>query len=284
MPRDLADVLHYFLPELGDPPSESADSSPPVRQHPTRRLDRSDATRPASAPTAQPGLPLSILGVPLGDRELVHAACAWNLAVETARQGGRSVIVLPRGDGASAIAPPSDAAAHGVEVLEAPARDPIRVGAFARRIASERGRTAREGGIVFLRVPTAWLEQAESFDEALRWFLLFCAPGERDLHAAFERACRLAERTRSAEIGVALRGVRDAREARTSFDDLMSRCRQRLDLGLVRYGVLVDDLDLCRAIAAGRALTPARPDASGARALSEVARRLYEDARSRVLG
>lgn len=267
MPRDLSDVLHYFLPELDGPAAKRPERDERVVE-----------------PAPRPGLPLSILGLPLGERELVDSACAWNLAVETARQGGKSMIVLPRGDADAAFAPPADLRDHGVEVVVAPARDPAAVGAFARRLATEAGRTARAGGIVFLRVPTAWLERAEAFDEAVRWFLLFSAPGERELRRTFERAERLVERSRGAEIGVALRSVRDAREARTSFDDLIARCRGRLGIGLVRYGVLVDDLDLCRAIGSGRALSPAQPPSSGARAFSELARRLYEDARSRVLG
>lgn len=266
MPRDLSEVLHYFLPELGTPPPAPALPARP------ERAERA------------PGLPLSILGVPLGERDLVHAACAWNLAVETARQGGMSVIVLPRGETASPLAPPGDAAAQGVEVVEAPVRDPGGLGGFARRLAGERGRSARDGGIVFVWIPGAWLEGPDSFDEAVRWFLLFATPGERGERLAFDRAKRLAERSRGAEIGIALHGVRDAREARTSFEALADHCQRQLGLALVRYGICVDDLDLYRAIAAGRAVSSACPESAGARSLARIAGQLYEDARSRILG
>ncbi|MBY0399611.1 hypothetical protein K2X89_04905, partial [Myxococcota bacterium] len=73
-------------------------------------------------------------------------------------------------------------------------------------------------------------------------------------------------------------------EARESFDELARRCRERLGVGLSSYGLLTDELDVYRAIAAGRPIGDSHPHSPAARALRDVARLIYEDARSRVLG
>ena len=68
MPKDLGDVLHFFLP--GD--AASAGESP--------KLDR---------PVVLP-----ILAMPIGERDVVRAAFAWNLNVEIARMGANTTAVL----------------------------------------------------------------------------------------------------------------------------------------------------------------------------------------------
>ena len=84
MPRDLADVLHYFLPELDG--ADTAESVP-AGEHPEE-----------PAPRAAGESPLPILGLPIGDRDVVRAALAWNLAVEIARLGGTSIVLAPDSD------------------------------------------------------------------------------------------------------------------------------------------------------------------------------------------
>ena len=86
------------------------------------------------------------------------------------------------------------------------------------------------------------------------------------------------------ELGVTLHGVESIAEARNAFDALAQRTESETTRPLISYGLLVDDLHVYRAIAAQRPVGLAHPQSPAARALMDVARLLYEDARSRVLG
>ncbi|HEB89033.1 MAG TPA: hypothetical protein ENI85_05640, partial [Deltaproteobacteria bacterium] len=100
MPRDLADVLHYFLPETGteaEPTQELLGGSPERR---TARSDEIAVTRPVPAPVSPP---LPILGMPIGSRDVLRAALAWNLTIETARLGASAVILAPAVDATSPL-------------------------------------------------------------------------------------------------------------------------------------------------------------------------------------
>ena len=107
-------------------------------------------------------------------------------------------------------------------------------------------------------------------------------------HAAGQRAALFARRVREAcpraEIGVTIHGVSSVKQARHAFEHLSRMCDSQLGFALVSYGLLVDDLDVYRAIAAQRPIGLVHPQAPATRALMDVARLLYEDARSRVLG
>src|SRR5262245_39360908 len=72
LPRDLDDVLHFFLPV-----AEQPDRFPRARE-------------PVGA------IALPILTVPVASRDVVRAAFAWNLTVELARLGARTVMMAPR--------------------------------------------------------------------------------------------------------------------------------------------------------------------------------------------
>jgi MinD-like ATPase involved in chromosome partitioning or flagellar assembly len=87
-----------------------------------------------------------------------------------------------------------------------------------------------------------------------------------------------------AEVGVTIHGVSAISEARTAFEHLSRITEEQLGLVLASYGLLVDDLHVYRAIAAQRPIGLAHPQAPATRALKDVARLLYEDARNRVLG
>ena len=236
-------------------------------------------------------LPLSILGVPIGDRDVVHAAFTWSLACETARLGGACAIVVPETDRDSPLWPGAGPGGPEVEIAYRPVRDLAALRSAASDIADERGRTARRGGIVFTRIPPAWLAEsatdggsAGGEDDWIRWLLVFSSARRRDVEATFESVRRWIRARPGLEIGVTIDGVRQIAEAREAFDELARGCEQRLGLALASYGLLVDDLEVYRAISAGRPIGAARPEAPVARALGDVARLLYEDARSRVLG
>ena len=286
MPRDLADVLHYFLPEL--PPDEAADApAPPAR--PVReahadfpRLEGREASivRPDST------LPLQILAVPMGDRDVVRAALTWNLAVETARLGGRAIVLAPLADAASPLWPEPGEGPLGTELCFAPADGPDQLYRAAEELAAEHTRRTRKGGIVFVRLPSHWLESegGQAPAQPFRWHLVLTSSGPRELREAFDLSKALLQSNPQAEIGVTIHGVRTIREARNAFERLHREGERQLGLSLFSYGLLVDDLHVYRAIAAQRAIGLEHPQAPATRALMDVAGLLYEDARSRVLG
>ncbi len=298
MPRDLADVIHYFLPELEPArpvPGSAALTTPAAPGADGRERDlvderpgirnRNALRRRQPRPSEAPGrFPLSLLGVPLGPRDLVYAAFTWNLAIETARHGGESLIVAPEAERDAPLWPDADAEILEGAVHYVPARGLEDLERAAAGIAEERSHRSRRGGVVFVCIPPGWLFDATRPLATIRWLLLFASVRGAGPTDTFERVRRLYAAHPGLEIGVTLHGVRRIDEARSAFDELARACEDRLGVAPISYGLLVDGIDLDRAIAGGRAVAPARPDAPAARALTDVARILYEDARSRVLG
>lgn len=279
MPRDLADVLHYFLPELeeGLPPSELDESAAPAAKRPSR-LDPAPHLTPSEAP------PLPILGLMIGDQDVVRAALAWNLAIETTRLGGTTILLAPDVDRGSPLWPESGVGPLGSELLFCPAKDLRSLYESAAELAACRARSAKNGGIVFVRIPPAWLNSQDEVPDILRWVLHMSGSSPRDLDEAMALSGRLIARHPKVEIGVTLHGVSSISEARSAYETLACRAQRDLGLFLISYGLLVDDLNVYRAIAAQRPIGLAHPQAPATRALMDVARLLYEDARSRVLG
>jgi len=278
LPRDLADVLHYFLPEL--------ESEVPRAPGPPRAAGFEETPDAGSAPAKQSarGLPLPILGVPIGDRDVVRAALAWNLAIETARLGGAAVLVAPSGDVGSPLWPEPGPGPLGSELVLCPARTLAELYEAASELAVRLGEKSRHGGIVFVRIPPGWLAPGRAPDDLFRWLLLLTSANRRDLGEAHELARTLLETSPRAEIGVTIHGVESIAQARGAFDHLTRIGQEQLGLVPISYGLLVDDLHVYRAIAAQRPIGLAHPQAPATRALRDVARLLYEDARSRVLG
>lgn len=289
MPRDLADVLHYFLPELEEGPG----SGPELKEGPGSGLP-DDAPRTSAEPVAPPSNlgpllgsslpPLPVLGLPIGERDVVRAALAWNLSVETARLGASTILLAPDSDRGSPLWPEPGVGPLGCELLFCPAKDLLGLYETAMELATRQAREAKRGGIVFVRVPTEWLQEADSFAEPMRWMLLLSGAGPRDLDETAGLARTLYERHPMLELGVTLHGVESIAEARNAFDALAQRTDSETTRPLISYGLLVDDLHVYRAIAAQRPVGLAYSQSPAARALMDVARLLYEDARSRVLG
>lgn len=279
MPRDLADVLHYFLPELEDDPGGDAPASepPPIAGDP----DENELGRP---PAGGAPPPLPILGLPIGERDVVRAALAWNLAVETARLGARATLIAPDSDRGSPLWPEPGVGPLGCELRFCPAKDLQSLYETATTLATRLAREARHGGIVFVRIPPAWLDDDTTPAEPLRWMLLLSGARARDLDETAGLARKLCARHPVLELGVTLHGVESIAEARDAFDALARRTQAESARPLISYGLLVDDLHVYRAIAAQRPIGLAHPQSPAARALMDVARLLYEDARSRVLG
>ncbi len=284
MPRDLADVLHYFLPELEQGRGEAVDREAKAATEAPIGLERSWPGPGCSEGRASAPPPLPILGVPIGARDVVRAALAWNLAIETTRLGASTVMLAPDSDSSSPLWPEAGIGPLGSELVYCPATDLAGLYATAAELAAARAEKARHGGIVFLRIPPDWLEDSGEPLDSARWMLLMSSSNRRDLDAALDRAARLVDRHPRIELGLTVHGAQSISEARSAFEWLARRIRERLGLDLISYGVLVDDLHVYRAIAAQRPIGLAHPQAPATRALMDVARLLYEDARSRVLG
>lgn len=286
MPRDLSDVLHYFLPETDSdspaPPSEPAleEPCPPTN---TRVEQLRKQNSPVRSNRSIP-IPLPILGLPIGERDVVRAALAWNLGIETARLGGATVILTPASDSSSPLWPGAGVGPLGTELVFSAATDLENLYATARELAISRVDRTRRGGIVFVRIPPAWLTQAEMETQPIRWLLLLTSSNRRDLAEAHDLTKVVTATNPKAEIGVTIHGVKAIAEARNAFEYLDRLSLQELGLTLASYGLLVDDLHVYRAIAAQRPIGLAHPQAPATRALVDVARLIYEDARSRVLG
>jgi hypothetical protein len=222
LPRDLGDVLDYLLPvsEASETPAEPSDPAPRPP----------DDARPG--PQRPPALP--IVAVPIGGRDVVRAAFAWNLAVEVARLGGSAALVAPR-EAKTALLWPD------------PGRGPVESPADGRAL--------------------------------LRWVLLFTSLEPRDLMETYGLAKRLLSVSAACRVGITVHGVRHIQEAAQAFDLLAGVSARNLGRPLVSYGLLLDDLQVYRAIVSRRPIGIEHPQSRAARALSDVARLLLEDAR-----
>lgn len=269
MPSDLADVLHYFLPEAG-----TASDARPRERYRGRRPRAQDRT------TALP-----LVALPIGEQDVVRAAFAWNLAVETARLGGRTAVVAPQSLESAALWPGQGHDPMGAEVILTPS---MNLGALYRDaldVAVERAADANDGGVVFVRVPPLWLRDAGDGGTLLRWTLLFTSPDRRDLAETYGLAkllCRTG--SRASRIGVTVHGARQIEEAKTAFDRLANCASRNLGRDLLSYGLLVDDLHVYRAIVAQRPIGLVHPQSAAARSLRDVAELVLDDARKAAVG
>lgn len=279
MPRDLADVLHHFLPELDGTRRSSGKPSDRVGSR-----SSADASSAPSAPSSSPSRSLQILGIPIGERDVVRAALAWNLAVETARLGGSSILLAPSSDEGSPLWPEPGIGPLGTELVLCPATDLDGLYQRAVGLATSRASGTQRGGIVFVRIPPSWLTTDGPKTSPIRWSLLLTSANRRDLKEAYDLAQTMLEANPEIDVGVTIHGVRAISEARGAFEYLSRISEKQLGLAITSYGLLVDDLHVYRAIAAQRPIGLAHPQAPATRALTDVARLLYEDSRSRVLG
>jgi len=264
VPSDLADVLHYFLPEAGTVESEV----------PSERLEG----RRGSEPGRIAALPL--VSVPIGEQDVVRAAFAWNLAVETARLGARAAVVAPISDDAPALWPGRGVEPMGADVILTSAKSLGALYRDALDVAVDRAADASDGGVIFVRVPPLWLRDPENGSSLLRWTLLFTSSDHRDLLETYGLAkllCRSS--SRASRLGVTVHGARQVAEAEAAFDRLARSAATHLDRDLTSYGLLVDDLDVYRAIVAQRPIGLVHPQSAAARSLRDVALLILQDSR-----
>jgi hypothetical protein len=250
--RELGDVLHYFIPD---------DDAPPPR--------------PLSEPNPSP---LAIVAAPTGESDLVRAAFVWNLAVEMARLGAAATVIAPGNEASASLWPQPGRGALGTEFIPSFAPDLPTLASTALEVAMSRGAACRSGGMVLVQVPPSWLDKAADGDPLLRWTLLFSGPESRELQETHSLARRLFFAAPGIRVGVTMHGVRSIDEARGAFDALVSALEPEFRPRLVSYGLLLDDLDVYRAIVNRRPIGVIHPQSRAARALADVARLLLSDA------
>ena len=255
------------MPEAGEAPE-------------TGRIAGGDWVRDPISPRRAPAS-LPLIAVPIGDRDVVRAALTWNLAVEVARLGGRALLVAPARDDASPLWPVNGESPLGAEISLTSADSLGELYRAAQDLAVARAVDAEEGGIVFVRVPPLWLRKPADAGNLLRWTLLLTTSESRDLLETYGIAKLLTNLLPAVQVGVTVHGAQGTEEASAAFRRVDAVARRRLSHPLVSYGLLVDDLDVYRAIVAQRPIGLAHPQSAAARALGDVASLLLSSARER---
>jgi hypothetical protein len=251
--RELGDVLHYFIPEP-------------------------DPVTPRQPRAVPGGSPLAIVAVPVGERDVVRAAFVWNLAVEAARHGAAAAVIAAGDEATESLWPQPGRGPLGTEFVPTFAPDLPSLAATALEVARTRGAAIRGSGFVLVHVPPRWLSKAADGDPLLRWTLLFTTPEPRDLEETYKVARHLLCSAPGAQVGVTIHGVRSIDQARETFDMLASALERDPGRSVVSYGLLLDDLDVYRAIVNRRPIGVIHPQSRASRALADVARLLLEDA------
>lgn len=272
MPRDLSEVLHYFMPELAAEEAAAPASVATGPLSPVNALPR---------PTGTSVLPT--IALPIGDQDVVRAAFAWNLAVEVARLGGRAIVVTPGHDDPSPLWPEVGIGPLGAELVVTPADDLAALYRVAVDIAVARADGAADGGLVFVRVPPAWLREAGEGAALLRWTLLFTSSHGADLRETYGISKLVMRANRAAQVGITIHGAKALSEAENAFTKLAQTAHRNLRRDLLSYGLLVDDLHVYRAIVAQRPIGLEHPQSPAARALRDVAQMVLDDARKRAV-
>ena len=261
MPRDLGDVLDFFLPESDAPPPATARA--PVTPMPTR--------------SPQPALP--VIALPMDGGDVLRAALAWNLAVEIARLGGRATVVTRQDSQASLVWPEPGRGPLGAELIQ-PAASRLEGLLDAANAAARGDANASEDGVVLLCAPLAWLRPGAGLDPALDWALLFSRTEPRELLETYALTKALMQRPDPPRVGLTIHAAGSVDAARKAFEKVADVAHRHLGRSPVSYGLLVDDLHVYRAIVARRPIGLEHPQSPAARALRDVARLLLTDARN----
>ena len=251
-------MAHFFLPEGGEAVERRRSSMTSPRRD-----------RPAALP---------ILALPIGARDVVRAAFAWNLTVEIARLGASATLLAPFDADLAALWPESGSGPVGAEIVQTKARDLIELGRDALDVAVARAAETDEPGVVVVRVPPDWLYGESAGPHLVRWMLLLSTDDPRDLAETYALAKRLFALEEGARVGVTIHGVRRVDDARRAFERLSRVTTRYLGRAPRSYGLLVDDLHVYRAIVSRRPIGLEHPQSPAARALRDVAELILEDA------
>jgi hypothetical protein len=240
--------------------------------------DVSRAPERVPLPTQRPAA-LPILAVPIGDRDVVRAAFAWNLVVEIARLGASSTLLAPEEQEPSPLWPQAGHRPVGAELVLAKAEGLPELNRAALDIAVSRAADTTAGGVVVVRVPPVWLGNTRQGRALLHWVLLFASPEQRDLLEAYGLAKRVLAASAKARVGVTIHGARRIGEAERAFHHVAGVLYRHLGRTPLSYGLLVDDLYIYRSIVSQRPIGIEHPQSRAARALRDVAQLVLEDAR-----
>jgi len=269
LPRDLGDVLDFFLPESQPSITKRTGSLVTAVKTPTQRS--------ASAP-------LPVLALPMDPGDVLRAALAWNLTVEIARLGGQATLVTRHDRHASPVWPEPGRGPLGAELVQPDVEGLDGLLEAASEAANPRGGTSREGGLVLLCAPLPWLRRPSGLDPALRWALLFSRTEPRELLETYALIKALLQRADPPRVGLTIHAASSIDAAKRAFSRVADVSHRHLGRSPVSYGLLVDDLHVYRAIVARRPIGLEHPQSPAARALRDVAQLLLTDARNESLG
>jgi hypothetical protein len=263
--RELADVIHYFLSDR---------EGGIQRERPAPARERSEP------PTAEPDRPLSLITIPVAEKDVIRVAFVWNLAVELARAGGRPMMLAPDDPGLEPLreclpSPNPEAQALGPEFAFSGATS---LGALARDARELVRQRRSDAGPALALVPSRWIRPQVQAEDLLGTTLLFTTPELADLNAAYALVERIALAAPRARVGVTIHGVGSVDEARRTYDRLAARVENGLGRTLVSYGLLLEDLQIYRAVVNRHPVGLARPQSLAAQGLADVARLLRVDA------
>jgi hypothetical protein len=263
LPRDLGDVLHYFMPN----PEPGG----------VERGGQAERTRRRQAPARPAALP--IVTLPIGDHDVVRAAFAWNLTVEIARLGASACLIAPLERRSSAIWPEEGCGPVGAEAFFPHVDGISGLSRAALDVAVSRAADSRDGGLVVVCMPPSWLTAPVDGHALLRWALLFATTDTKDLLETYALAKPLLLASEASQVGITIHGARRVADAEQAFDRVAGVSQKHLGRTPVSYGLLVDDLHVYRAIVARRPIGLEHPQSRAARALRDVAALVLEDAR-----
>lgn len=277
MPRDLADVLHYFMPELTGEDPVSAPAIPALNS-------AGEATNERNSRVDELATALPIIAVPIAEQQIVCASLVSGMADHIAALGGDATILTPNTPNARVLFLRSSVESDGARVQTTRAESLSALYSAAVELSETRGGDSEAGGVVVVRVPPSWLRGAEDASDLLDWMLLFSATDARSLADTYALAAWALGENAKAEIGVTIYGAEGRREAESAFGALARSVEQRLGLSVASYGLLVEDLDVYRAIVTGRALGRSNPQSLAADGLREAAKLVFERARKAEVG
>jgi hypothetical protein len=187
-------------------------------------------------------------------------------------------VVAPTDETGSALWPEAGRGPLGTELVLAATRDVTELADVARDLASTRAVEAGpEPGVVFVRVPAAWLAKPADVAPLLERVLLFATPDPRDLLDAFAVAKRVVTAAPFAHIGVTVHGVRSIADASGAFARLAQASERHLGRDLTSYGLIAGDLEVYRSILHRRAVGLDHPQGAAARSMADVARLVIGD-------
>jgi len=193
------------------------------------------------------------------------------------------VLIAPEWEDPSPLWPEAGIGPLGAELLPTPAGELGALYRVAIDAAVERADGAKDGGVVFVRVPPSWLRSPADGAGLLRWTLLLTSSHVDDLRETYAIGRLVTSAMPRAAVGVTIHGARSVTEAENAFGRLAHAAAAHLRSELQSYGLLVDDLHVYRAIVAQRPIGLAHPQSPAARALRDVAGMLLDDARQRAV-